>query len=200
MKLTYFISLVFALGLFAVAPPASLAEDSSDYLALKYGIYSPSVEYDIDNINVDTKTGSNAEIAIGHYLLPILAVEFGAGYFESRGSSAAQPGETTLKVVPILLTAKVFLPLVLIEPYGEFGIGYYITKFKVSGLSGPLANISSDRQGVVGLHAGAGLHVNITPIVFLGAEGRYLWAKPEFGGQDIKLDGFTVTANLGFRY
>ena len=200
MKLTYFISLVFALGLFAVAPPASLAGDSSDYLALKYGIYSPSVEYDLDNINVDTKTGSNAEIAIGHYLLPILAVEFGAGYFESRGSSAAQPGETKLKVVPILLTAKAILPLMLIEPYGEFGIGYYITKFEVSGLSGPPGDVSSDRKGVVGLHAGGGLNINITPSVFVGVEGRYLWAKPSFGGQDIKLDGFTVTGDLGFRF
>jgi hypothetical protein len=44
------------------------------------------------------------------------------------------------------------------------------------------------------------VNFNVTPNVFLGAEGRYLWAKPSFGGQDIKLDGFTVTGNLGFRF
>ena len=44
------------------------------------------------------------------------------------------------------------------------------------------------------------MNFNITPTVFLGAEGRYLWAKPSWGGQDIKLDGFTVTADLGFRF
>jgi opacity protein-like surface antigen len=200
MKLLFVLSLVLAVILIGIAPSVSLAEGSSDYLSLKYGIYSPSMTYDLENINVDTKTGLDGEIAFGHYVLPMLALELGVGYFESKGSPAAQPGEAKLKVVPILLTAKVFLPLVLIEPYGEFGIGYYITKFEVSGLSGPLANVSSDRKGVVGLHAGAGVNVNITPIVFLGAEGRYLWAKPSFGGQDIKLDGFTVTADLGFRY
>lgn len=200
MKLMFVLSLVLALILIGIAPSVSPAEESSDYLALKYGIYSPSMTYDLDNINIDTKTGFDAEIAFGHYFLPVFATELGVGYFESEGSPAAQPGETKLKVVPVLLTAKVFLPLVLIEPYGEFGIGYYITKLEVSGLSGPLANVSSDRQGVVGLHAGAGVNVNITPSVFVGAEGRYLWAKLSFGGQDIKLDGFTVTADLGFRY
>jgi len=194
------LSLFLVLVLIGIAPSVSLAEGSSDYAVLKYGIYSPSAKYDLENINVDTKTGMDGEIAFGHYFLPFLALELGGGYFESKGSPAAQPGETKLKVVPILLTAKVFLPVVLIEPYGEFGIGYYITKFEVSGLSGPLAKVSSDRKGVVGLHAGAGVNVNITPIVFLGAEGRYLWAKPSFGGQDIKLNGFTVTGNLGFRY
>jgi hypothetical protein len=34
----------------------------------------------------------------------------------------------------------------------------------------------------------------------IGAGGRYLRAKPSWGGTDIKLDGFTVTGNLGFRF
>jgi len=41
------------------------------------------------------------------------------------------------------------------------------------------------------LHAGAGMSVNITQIVFLGVERTYLWSKSSFGGQDIKLAGFT---------
>jgi len=80
---------------------------------------------------------------------------------------------------------------------GEFGIGVYITKAEVSGTFG---NFSGSTKGAFGLHAGGGVNFNITPTVFLGAEGRYLWAKPSFGGQDIKLDGFTVTADLGFRF
>jgi hypothetical protein len=36
--------------------------------------------------------------------------------------------------------------------------------------------------------------------MFLGLEGKYLWAKPSFGGQDIKIDGFITTANLGVRF
>ena len=41
---------------------------------------------------------------------------------------------------------------------------------------------------------------NSTEALFLGLEGRYLWAKPSIGGQDIKLDGFTTMVNLGFRF
>ncbi len=44
------------------------------------------------------------------------------------------------------------------------------------------------------------MNLDLTNNVFIGAEGRYLWAKPSFGGQDVKLDGFTVTGNLGFRF
>jgi len=44
------------------------------------------------------------------------------------------------------------------------------------------------------------VNFNITQTTFIGAEGRYHWAKPSFGGQDIKLDGFTVTGNPGFRF
>jgi len=200
MKRIVGLSLVLTVILTGILPPVSPAEGSSDYTVLKYGIYSPGTKYDLGNVNIDTKTGWNGEVGFGHYVLPLLALELGGGYFESKGSAAAQPGETKLKVIPILLTAKAIIPLVLLEPYGEFGIGYYITKFEVSGFQGLSSNIHSDRKGVVGLHAGAGLNVNITPIVYVGAEGRYLWAKPTFGGQDIKLDGFTVTANLGFRY
>jgi len=200
MKYKFVLSLMFAASLLGISHSVSFAEGFADYTVLKYGIYSPSAEYDLDNINVDSKTGFDAEIAFGHYYHPMFAMELGGGYFESEGSPAAQPGETKLQVVPILLTAKAFLPIGTIEPYGEFGIGYYITELKVRGLSGPLSNISSEREGVVGFHAGAGLNINITPAVFIGAEGRYLWAKPKIGGQDIKLDGFTVTADLGFRY
>jgi opacity protein-like surface antigen len=72
-----------------------------------------------------------------------------------------------------------------------------MTKFEVSGSP---SNFDGSTKGTFGLHAGGGLNFNITPTVFLGAEGRYIWAKPSFGGQDIKLDGFTVTGNLGFRF
>jgi opacity protein-like surface antigen len=127
----------------------------------------------------------------------MFATELGVGYFESKASPAVPPGDLKFKVVPVTLTGKVFLPFGPIEPYGEFGIGGYITKADVSGTIG---NFSGSTKGTFGLHAGAGVNYNITQTVFLGVEGRYLWAKPSFGGEDIKLDGFTVTGNLGYRF
>ena len=175
----------------------------TSYVVLKGGIYSPSMSYELENFNagnrteLDSKTGFDGEVAIGHYFLPILAVELGAGYFESKGSPAAEPGSTKLQVVPVLATGKVLLPLGPVEIYGEFGIGAYFTQLEVEGNIG---SFSGSSEVTYGLHAGAGVNFNITDIIFLGVEGRYLWAKPSFGGQDVKLDGFTTTADLGFRF
>ncbi len=207
MKSTFAISLVTALVLIGAAPTTSLAESGSEthsnYTVIKGGLYSPSEKYDLHNFNggstshLDNKTGFNGELAFGHYFLPIFGLELGAGYFESKGSPAAEPGATTLKVVPVRASAKVFLPLGPIEPYGEAGIGAYFTKLEVSG---NLGSFSGESKVTYGLHAGVGLNINLTNTFFLGAEGRYIWAKPEFGGQPVKLDGFTATINLGFRY
>ncbi len=203
MKITLSLTLAVAVALMCVAPSLSAAEGPPNYLVLKAGIYSPSESFDVENVNggetdrIDPQTGFNGEIAIGHYFLPVFATELGVGYFESEGSPAALPGEVKLKVVPVTFTAKAFIPLGLVEPYGEFGIGAYIADLDVTGNIG---NFSSSTKGVFGFHAGGGVNFNITPVVFLGVEGRYLWAKPSFGGQDIKLDGFTVTADLGFRF
>jgi len=199
----FFAFLIFTVALIGVTPPVFAAEKPSNYVALKGGIYSPSDSYDLDNFNggsithLDNKTGFNGEVAIGHYFLPVFAVELGAGYFESKGSPAAAPGDAKLKAVPVLATAKALLPLGPIEPYGEFGIGAYFTKFDVNG---NLGSFSGSSDFTYGLHAGAGVNFNITDIIFLGFEGRYLWAKPSYGGQDIKLDGFTTTADLGVRF
>jgi opacity protein-like surface antigen len=194
-----FLALVAALA--GITSPASAA-DTTDYVAIKAGVYSPSTSYDLDTFNagnrshLDSKTGFAGEIAVGHYLLPMLAIELGAGYFESKGSPAALPGEAKLKVVPVIATGKVFLPLGVLEPYGLFGIGAYITDLDVNDNTGSLRGST---EITYGLHAGVGLNINFQEKMFVGVEGKYLWAEPSFGGQHIKLDGFIATAVIGFR-
>ncbi len=197
MKRPPVLFLVFAFILVVMAPSVSLAANLPSYFVLKGGLYSPSKDFDIGATHFELDDGFVAELAVGHYIVPFFAAELGVGYFESKASPAVPPGETKFKVVPVTLTGKVLFPFGPIEPYGEFGIGGYITKAEVEGTIG---NFTGSTKGAFGLHAGGGVNFNITPNVFLGAEGRYLWAKPSFGGQDIKLDGFTVTGNLGFRF
>ncbi len=207
MKSTFILSLVLASVLIGTAPTSSLAESASEkysnYTEIKAGVYSPSESYDLNNFNggstshLDTKTGFNGEIAFGHYFLPVFGIELGVGYFESKGSPAAEPGSTKLKVVPVLASAKVFFPFGPVEPYGEVGIGAYFTDLEVNG---NLGSFSGSSKVTYGVHAGAGLNINLTDTFFLGAEGRYIWAKPEFGGQPVELNGYTATINLGFRY
>ena len=184
------------------ASSASAADKPADYIALKAGVYSPSSSHDLDTFNagnrthLDSKTGFAGEVAFGHYFLPMLAVELGGGYFESKGSPLAQPGETKLKVVPLVATGKVLLPIGPFEPYGLFGIGAYITDLDVHDNTG---TVRGSTEVTYGLHAGAGLNINLQDKMFLGVEGKYLWADPSFGGQHMKLDGFVATAVIGFR-
>lgn len=203
MKKTTILFLVLAVALIGITSPASADEHPADYVALKGGIYSPSTTYDIDNFNagnhehLDSKSGFAGEIAVGHYLLPMFAIELGAGYFESKGSPAASPGELKLKVVPVVATGKVLFPIGVFEPYGLFGIGAYITDLDIHDGNG---DSDSSTEITYGLHAGAGLNINIQKNVFVGVEGKYLWAEPSFGGDQIKLDGFVATAVIGFRH
>ena len=204
MKKTSILFLLLAVVLIGISSPASAEEEKpANYVMLKAGIYSPSTSFNLNNYNggsttnFDSKTGFAGEVAVGHYLLPTLALELGAGYFESDGSPAAQPGKTKLKVVPLIATAKVFLPLGIFEPYGLAGIGAYITDLDVDGNSD---NFHGSTEVTYGFHAGAGFNINFNKNIFAGLEGKYLWAEPSFGGNHVKLDGFVTTANIGYRF
>lgn len=192
---------------FLLSANLSLAADESDkpanYLAIKGGIYSPSDRFKLANIpgdstvhRLDSKIGFDGEVAIGHYFLPMLAIELSGGYFESKGSAEVATGtDAKLRVIPALATAKVLLPLGGLEPYGEVGVGAYISKVL---RDEPLNDLST--KATFGLHAGAGINFNVTNAFFIGLEGRYLWTENSWGAADVKLDGFTTTAALGFRY
>jgi outer membrane protein W len=211
------VAAVLTVALLGSSPAVSHAADSSrnsaatdpqsspsNYVVLKGGIYSPSTSFDLDKFNngnrshLDSKTGFAGEIAVGHYFLPVLALELGGGYFESEGSPAAGLGKTKLRVVPLIATGKVFLPLGIFEPYGLAGIGAYFTDLEVDG------NFPSDFRGssevTYGIHAGAGFNINFNKNMFAGLEGKYLWAEPTFGGQHVKLDGFITNATIGYRF
>lgn len=206
MKTKNILLLVLAVALSGTASQAFAEETTttpSSYVVLKGGMYSPSMSFDLDNFNAgntehfDSKTGFAGELAIGHYFLPILALELGGGYFESRGHPATVPGETKLRVMPLIATGKVFLPLGPFEPYGLAGIGAYITDLEVNGSS---SNFDGSTEVTYGFHAGAGFNINFSRNMFAGLEGKYIWAEPSFGGQHLPLDGFIATANIGLRF
>ena len=210
--------LVVMLGVTLLAPQPSGAERLGSYLALKGGVYSPSATFDFGNVDIettfdsDTELGIDGEIAFGHYFLPTLALELGAGFFKGKGSLkpsslAADGHQIEFDVIPIIVSAKALIPAGPVDPYGEVGIGAYFTTFDVS------HNLNSfSGNTTFGLHVGAGLNINITPHAFIGAEGRYVWANPSFGDQTItlndteyalkefELNGFTTTVVLGFSF
>lgn len=208
---------VFTLVMFSAAGFSSSvsAGMSGSYLELKGGMYSPSTSFSLKNVGIDnntfdsdTKAGVNGELAVGHYFLPTVALELGIGYFKGKGSFATTPVHNMrFNVVPVVLTAKALVPVGMVNPYGEVGVGAYFTSFDVTD------NASSfSGNTTLGLHAGAGLNVPITHNAFIGAEGRYITANPSFGDQKIrlndtdyslngfKLNGFTTTLALGINF
>jgi len=199
MKMRIFHFLLFTAALIAtgIAPAAALAQGSSSYFVVKGGYYSPSKTFDLDNVHFNTDDGFVVDGALGHYFLPFLAIELEGGYLESKTTPEGSSAEAKLKVYPVAATGKLILPLGPFEPYGEFGAGIYIIDIDVSGTP---SNFSGSTSGAFGYHAGGGLNLDLGPNLFIGAEGRYLWVKRSYGGVDIKLDGFTVTGNLGFRF
>ncbi len=106
-----------------------------------------------------------------------------------------------MESVPVLLSAKLFLPLGFIQPYGEIGVGGYFTKLE---LVNALGQKSSDRDFNFGPHAGAGININITSTFYVGFEGRFRRVRPEFTSQTtkqtVRLNGYTATVKFGFRY
>ncbi len=180
MKKTVF---AFSVALIIASLPLAVhAADRNGYLVLKGGLFDPSAN-DLDNFG----TGYNAEIGMGGYFIPrILALELGVGAFRSKDS------DQKVDTVPILLTAKGSLPIGNLEPYAEAGVGWYFVRTRGAGFD--------DDDSVAGYHVGLGLNVEVVEGIFLGVEGRHLWAKPEILGRDIKIDGYSATANLGFRF
>jgi opacity protein-like surface antigen len=101
-----------------------------------------------------------------------------------------------MKVIPVLLTGKLVLPAKPFEPYLMLGVGLYFVDIKGSAFGFTV----SDDDTTFGFHIGLGATFDITPNAFLGVEGKYIVAKPTLFDEDVNIDGFTVTGNLGFRF
>lgn len=218
MKLPYMLFLSGVLGVAGIASTAFAQEsvekhEKSSYVALKAGIYSPSADFTVSNLNVETtfdgntKTGFDGEIAFGHYFLPTVVLELGAGYFKAKGTLDSEgnvSNDLEFNVIPLILSGKFMIPIGSVSPYGEVGIGAYFSSLDVSNNGNSFSGTST-----FGIHAGAGIDVPVGDTVFVGAEGRYVWADPSFGDQTIKindteysldgfkLNGFTLTAVVG---
>lgn len=163
--------------------PAALAEGS--YVVLKGGFYTPNSN-DLDGFG----SGFNGEAALGHDFTRNLGAEFGVGTLRTDHTVAGISQK--VDVIPVTATLKAKLPIDVVELYAGAGLGAYNAKFKVGGAS------SSDTA--FGYHLVAGATADLSQNVFLGAEFKYLWAKASFNGRDVKLDGYTTTLDLGFRF
>ena len=190
-----------------------------NYVALKFGAYFPQ------SIDLETwSNGFNGELAFGHYFNPNMAGEVGIGYFETKADFAGNTvlGRATendkITVLPFTVTGKAIIPFggkddshgaSPSELYVGAGIGAYFAKGESDIFIQSLGRASDTSNDLAfGAHVVAGGNFDATPNIFLGVEMKYLWVKPSFSGTffgvpialDPKLDGFTATANLGYRF
>ncbi len=188
--------LVVAIALVFLFPISSTGQEKRDYITAKGGVYSPTGGLDDFNFG----SGFNGEVAWGHYFSPNLAIEVGAGYFETDD----------IRVIPFLATGKAIYPTGNWELFAEVGVGAYFAKFK-GDLNDPALGIIvfDDDDTVFGLTLGFGVNYNITEEFFLGIGGKYLvTSDAEFGGVatggpatlETDLGGYIVTGVFGFRF
>ena len=179
---------------------------AQNYLVLKGGIYSPQNEklYDFDS-------GFNGELAFGRYFNKNLALEVASGYFKTRATKSASPefasAEATLdfNLVPLTGALRAVIPLGAFELYGLGGGGAYFLWTDSSVSTNNRSASSSDKynQTLAGGFLGAGATIKISPTVFLGLEGKYLWTTNltlDNLETDINLNGIQATFNLGFLF
>jgi outer membrane protein W len=188
--------LVVAIALVFLLPISSIGQEKRDYIIGKGGVYSPTGG--LDDLNFGS--AFDGEIAWGHYFSPNLALELGAGYFESDD----------IGVVPFLATGKAIYPTGSWEFFSEVGVGAYFANFKGNLNDPALGTIGFDDNATVfGLTLGFGVNYKITEAFFLGIGGKYLLTSDaEFGGVttsgpaslETDLDGYIITGVFGFRF
>jgi outer membrane protein W len=188
--------------------PAGAETVKANYGVLKGGIYSPQ-----NDQLTQFGTGFNGELAFGHYFNKNFAMEFGSGYFQTTRSSNNTPNaDLTFSVVPVTLALKGIIPVdKAVELYGIGGGGAYFlwtsTSTSVNNQFNSSTSISS--QTLAGGFLGLGATFKITPTVFLGLEGKYLWTssvtihnfKNTYNyDTNVNMNGIQATFNVGFLF
>ena len=181
-----------AIGVVLLAPSnaAAQAGEHDTYVAVKFGPYFPTENNPISAIGASVeKWPTKYEVggAFGHYW-GIFGLQLSAGYI-TTGTS-----DVDFKAIPILLIARLRLPLGIIAPYAEGGAGVAISSIK--GLGADQTKAAFEGVG------GFGVDIYLGQFL-LGAEAKYLWLNPSFtvaNVQDCKFNGITVQAYVGYMW
>lgn len=160
--------------------------------------------------------GFSGELAYGYRVDEHLAIELSSGYFgTSKTFSASGLGsgvslKESVDAVPLTAAIKIIAPIKKqFELYFLAGPGAYFVNSKARFSGAAVSAPSSDNKTLVGGFLGTGVAYNITPRVFVGLEGRYLWPgyirmTTSVGGLPVtesrSMQGALFTANVGFRF
>lgn len=176
--------------LILLLPVTASGQEKKNYLALKTGLYT----FKSDIREADIATGFDGELVYGYYLHRNFVLEGGTGYFHD-GVNKVFGNE--VKGFPIILTAKGIYPLKWGELLAGGGVGVYFTRFH-----GEVRSVFADvGDTLFGGHLTAGANLDISRTLFIGLEGNYIFTgKADFKVLETNLNGYIITASLGFRF
>jgi hypothetical protein len=177
--------MVVILGVMLAVVSASAEEqEKNGYVVLKGGYFSPTGG---GTENTSMNGNTYWELAGGLDFLRFFGVELGVGYQQAQNS------QVDVYTIPILLSGKVQFPILFFVPYLKAGGAYYY----VNGSS--RTGQGSDSTGAFGYQGGGGIDFRLGPLI-LGIEAKYMAVDANLKMGDVKLEGVTTTANIGFRF
>jgi opacity protein-like surface antigen len=211
VRKVFYVCVVGMFVLCALGTAWAGGQDLKNYLVFKGGIYYPQGDLR------DMDTDFNGEIAYGFRFHPNFAFEVGSGYFQTSGTDRATVSRYSLSLeqdvysIPLTVAVRAILPICKnAEIYAIGGGGaYYVHGSATFTVAGVGRVSDSDDAFVAGGFAGAGALYNLTPQLFVGLEGKYLWTDTaKLRGSlrgvehnaDFQIEGVQGTVNIGYRF
>lgn len=169
-----------ALMVAAFSAPAS----AQYYAGVRGGVFLPnSAEEGLDEFDA----GFSAEGFAGFRFTPNLALEAGAGYYQSKWEDEDDviPENNTVSSIPVTLTAKAFLPLAeRASLYAGAGVGAYFAKAEVEGSwkeeSLDILATDTATDTAFGYHFVVGGEYQVSPRLGLEVQAKWFKADPSF--------------------
>jgi len=172
----------------SVAPARAAAADT--YLVAKLGYFAPTTDIVAAGGNVYQLDPTFCwELGVGANM-SILGLELSGGHL---GTSTGTPALSyKVSSIPVLLTAKLRIPIPVVTPYLELGGGVYFNTLEITARP-------SESHTEWGYHLGGGVDIRISSLL-LGVEARYLSVDAGSSIVTFRVDGVTVTGNVGFYF
>jgi hypothetical protein len=164
----------------AAPPPAAAKEDYGSYLVLKGGWFGSSSDYQGESFS----GAGEWEVAVGTGR--VLGIEFGGGSMTTNAAGLE------VRTIPLLLTLRLAIPILMVAPHVDLGAGAYFNQASVGS--------RSFDDTTAGWHAGLGCDVLLGRLL-VGADFRYMGIAPTFTTiGTVTLDRYAFLAKAGLRF
>ncbi len=95
-----------------------------------------------------------------------------------RIDALAASGDLKVRSVPTTVSAKVYVPLMVVSPFAEAGAGWYHMIYDYSS-SLESAGLADRSETTFGWHVGGGVEIPVAPRVSFYGEGRAVFVDPD---------------------